>query len=238
MKVTANIATYPPRSESVIKVVLSLGNQVDVIRICFNEYDEIPEWVHNIDVKAQIIAVIPKENLTDNGKYIFLEDPRIEDEPEIYATCDDDIIYPEDFREKLERDIETFGCIVTYHGRILLGKGRNYYTGHRAFRFLSKHVGNQKIDVCGTGVTAWRTDYFHPLGLAEHKLKRMCDLTFSLAAAQNRKMIGIMEHSAGWFKQLDHPETIFDTERARGCDDQQKLADLIYELNHAPTKLK
>jgi hypothetical protein len=90
MKTSANIATHAPRLESLRKTVDSLLPQVDVVRIYFNECDP-PEWATQND---KIHPVSGHVNLTDNGKFYFLDHTEPD---EIYFTCDDDIIYPPDY---------------------------------------------------------------------------------------------------------------------------------------------
>ena len=62
MKTSINIATYPPRLASLREAVGSVYNQVDIIRIYFNEYER-PPAMYDPDKK---IIKMTGENLTDN----------------------------------------------------------------------------------------------------------------------------------------------------------------------------
>lgn len=229
MKNTANLATYPPRLDSLGRVIRSIYDQFDEIRICCNE---MPHTVPNIEDKDDKIQLIfPKNNLTDNGKFWAL-DYFDTDQHEYFFTLDDDLIYPPDYVERTVTNIEKFGLIVSYHGRKLLRKDVDYYSGHKGFHCLNQVKGNVKVDVCGTGVTAFDTRYFHPKGLASHKLQLMSDLIFSLEAAKQGKRIGVMEHEAGWIKCIMHKETIFKTESRTDQKDQIRLSNQIIDLNH------
>ena len=231
MKVTANIATYPPRLNSLKLVVASLYDQVDEIRICFNELtrEEVPDFFKIIQ---GIVPYFPEENLTDNGKFISLD--KLKKNPEIYFSCDDDLIYPPDYVEITKEAIKQYGIIISHHGRQLKGMGKPYYTGHRAFPCLGKIDEDVRIDVAGTGVTAFDTRYFHPKGLANNKHQRMADIIFSLEAAKQEKRIGVIKHDYGWLKHIDHEENIYKTEGGSKATTpiQNKLADQIYRLNH------
>lgn len=228
MKTSANIATYKPRvdSRSLHRMIESIYNQYDIIRIYFNEYDKAPTLP---DPDNKIQKIVSRVNLTDNGKFAGLDSIMYH---EFYHTLDDDLIYPPDYRERTNKAIEEFGCIVSYHGRQLLGTGRNYYRGHKCLRCLDTVHGNQIVDVCGTGVTAFDTRYFHPRGLASHELQRMSDLIFSLEAARQQKQIGVIQHEVGWIKAINNKETIFETENKGTLENQNRLADEIYTLNH------
>lgn len=225
-KTSANIATYPPRLESLKRTIASLYEQVDVIRIYFNEYESFPKLS---DPDCKIIRM-RGDNLTDNGKFAGLE---LVKDHEYYFTMDDDLIFPPDYVERTVEAIERYGCIVTYHGRGLTGRDLNYYQGgHDCYRCMDAVKANFPIDVAGTGCTAWDTKYFHPRRLQYHALKRMSDLIFSLAVAERRKTIGVIAHEANWIKHIEHKETIYETEVNKDQVFQIELANKIYDLKY------
>lgn len=229
MKITANIATYKPRMLSLRHAVVSLYDQVDIIRICVNSHNDGDLDYFNNMPKVEII--IPEKDLIDNGKFYSLDHIK---EPEYYFTCDDDLIYPPDYVQKTMEAIETYGIIVSYHGRILRGLNRCYYFDHKNFTCLTSVTGNHKIDVCGTGVTAFDTRYFHPKNLAFAKDQKMSDIVFSMEAAKQGKAIGVIEHKHLWLKltPVELVETIHMTESATGNKRQNELANEIYTMNH------
>ena len=105
MKVVVGMATMPGREQLVIKAVESLKPQCDHIHVYDNGKEEV--------------------DLTDNGKFRFLE---LYTEPVYYFSCDDDFIYPKDYVSRSIKAIERRKSIITYHGRKLVGKNKNYYT--------------------------------------------------------------------------------------------------------------
>ena len=231
MRITANIATYPPRKHSLKQCVASIYDQVDEIRICFNQYekDEIPEFFWALE---KVDVIFPEKDLTDNGKFYSLDEDDIDTSNEYYFTMDDDIIYPPNYVKKTIANIKKFGSIITYHGRILNGIGLRYYYDHQSFKCLGGQRQDKKIDVAGTGVTAFDTRYFHPKGLANNTRQRMSDMIFSEKAAEEGKMIGCCSRDYGWIKCLTHDENIFDTESRIGAKTQSQIADKIYKINN------
>lgn len=229
MKVTANIATYPPRikSGSLQKTINSLINQVDLIRIYFNGTPPKTSWFDQYGGK--VVPHIGNHNKADNGKFQALD---FITEPEIYLCCDDDLIYPPDYRTVTEESIKKYGCIICYHGRIIDKVGVPYYYSHQSFHCLNEVKDDVMIDVCGTGVTAFDTRYFHPKGLANDQRLRMADLLFSLEASKQKKRMGVIKHKAGWIKHTDNKETIHDTESRMSTPVQDSLADEIYFLKY------
>lgn len=208
MKISANIATYKPRKESLKRAIESISNQVDVVRVYDNE-------------------VMP--DLKDNGKFHALD---LITEPEIYLTCDDDLIYPPDYVKRIVEAIERYKCIVSFHGRQLLGMGLDYYKGHKSFHCLHGVIHDEMVDVVGTGVCGFDTRYFHPKGLAYSPDKKMSDLIFSLEAAKHGKQMGVITHAPNWIKHIDNKETIFETESVKGTPRQNQIANEIFELRY------
>lgn len=209
MKSIACFATYKPRAHTRKFMLDSIEGMFDKVMMFDNDTFEFDR--------------------KDNAKFMGLD---VIDDPCYIHLLDDDLVYPPDYRKVTEEAIDTYGCIITHHGRRLLGEGKPYYKGHEGYRCLDQVDVELEIDVCGTGVTSFRTDYFHPKGLANCPLQRMSDLIFSLRAAQEEKRIGIIPHSEGWIRHIENPEQIYTTEKDRGTPIQNYLADEIFRLRY------
>lgn len=209
MKIIAGMATMPGREYSLKKAVKSLSNQVDEIIV----YDN---------------GINP--DIADNGKFFGLTQLH---EPCYYFTCDDDILYPKNYVSSMIEAIEATNSIVSHHGRILKGKDKSYYRGHDPIRCLDENMRLVTLDVCGTGVTAFRTDYFNPITLIESVDLRMSDIIFSLEAKRQGKKIISLPHNKGWIKQLpiDMKRSICTTESKKEGR-QIELANEIWNLKN------
>jgi hypothetical protein len=197
MKRVGSFATFPPRKAQCLKMLESIKGQFDEVNCYFNNVFKRPEWM-----PEWVNVVCGGDNdLTDLGKFYFLEP-----EQEYYAfVIDDDIHYPPTYVEDMVKGIEQYGMIVTHHGRVLNEQSRNYYTGHKTIRCLSDNKETIKLDVCGTGVTAFDTRYFNPYWIKYSLDRRMSDLTFSLEARKHGKEIIALPHSKTYFKNLEAP---------------------------------
>ena len=129
--------------------------------------------------------------------------------------------------------IEHYKCIVSFHGRQLLGTGLDYYKGHKSFHCLFGVIHDEMVDVVGTGVCGFDTRYFHPKGLAFAPDQKMSDLIFSLEAAKQGKQMGVIAHAPNWIKHIDNKETIHSTESIKGTPRQNQIANEIFELRNA-----
>lgn len=164
-------------------------------------------------------------DIADNGKFYVFEKT---DKPCYVFLCDDDLEYSDDYIEKTILAIERHKCIITHHGRILTKKNVPYYTGHKSFRCLDDQKQTVQLDVAGTGVTAFRSDYFCPKGLYLSGDKKMSDLVFSLEAAKQGKKIMTVPHLKGFVKQLpiNNATSIHSTMR----NNQKRLIEIANEI--------
>lgn len=219
---SANIASFEGREDCLLKMLESIRGQFDVIRIYWNGPDAsfLPDWVY-------VVTEQQDGNLTDLGKFRFLTGFNTKDE--YYFTLDDDLIYPRNYAFEMVQAIQEHGCIVTHHGRKLLGKGRKYYSGHVLTRCLGKSLMDKVVDVGGTGVMAFDTRYFRPLIWNDSRMK-MADLVFAQAAAMESKTIKVLAHPENYFGYLNPTNTIHESEQ-HNQDRLIKVADHIYELN-------
>lgn len=210
MQVIVGIATMKGRELTLKRTIESLINQVDNIHVYNNEIEPF--------------------NLTDNGKFHSLQ---LYSKPIYFFSCDDDIIYPSDYVSKTIEAIEKHECIVSYHGRKLLGLNRNYYKGHKSFACLGNFPQTCEIDVPGTGVTAFKTDYFNPTEIYNSEFKKMSDLVFAHEAAVQQKRVMHIGHLSGWIVNQHIPieNTIYGQEH-KNCLTQNKIADKIYLIKN------
>ena len=213
MKTVIAIATYK-REALLEKTLESLKGQADEIRV----YDNAKE---RRDYKA-------------NAKFIFLKDYS---EPINYITCDDDIIYPLNYVNLALKGINKHQSIVTYHGDILLKKNRTKYPEFERFHFRQTVGGFRFVDVAGTGLTGFNTEYFNPIHIYKSSYVNMVDQLFSLEAAKQGKKITLLGHSNTMFISQKVPEedTIWGKHKNTRRD-QIFLANEILKIKDAERK--
>lgn len=222
--VSANISTYSPRKDFLPQVVKSLKKQTvkpDVIRIWYNDY----EPVNTKGIEQHFNG----ENHTDKSKFIWLDNIRVTGKHEIYFTMDDDIKYPPDYVESMIQALKRYpGHVVSYHGRKLRGKHRNYYFEHTQYNFLTNLEQDAPVEVPGTGVTAFDTRTFIP-DIIQYNDDCMADVLMGLEMAKN-KVPGIcLAHKGGWIEGLPVSETIYKN-HSRSCHRQTELASQIWDI--------
>jgi hypothetical protein len=187
MKVVIGIATFKGRESYLQKTLESLQGQCDEIVVYDNEVNP---------------------DLADNGKFWQLQNLKANT---YFLSCDDDIIYPPTYVQDMVEAINKHNCIITHHGRVLKGLDRSYYKGHESFACKQMNPTIRTIDVAGTGVTGFNTNYFHPKQLHKAKDLKMSDIIFSLEVAKQGKKIIMPQRPNNYFIIQDVPvhETIY-----------------------------
>ena len=216
--ITANMATWSARRATLDQSINSLINQVDEVRVYYNDY--IP------NKRDDIIQFVGGEDLTDRGKFYGIGNN------EIAFTVDDDLIFPENYVERTLSVLNKYpNAVITYHGRILKGRGRNYYFGHEMYHCLRTLHYDTFIDVAGTGVSCFDASKWKP-DVLQYPDQKMSDLLFSLECAKANKKIICASHQMGWFQIATNEGAIFNSE-SRKCDRQGEYADEIWELKNS-----
>lgn len=210
MKIIIGMATMNSREYSIKYTIKSLQKQTvkpDEVIIYNNDQNEY--------------------DATDNAKFYYFEQKH--NEPVYFLTMDDDIIYPENYIENTINMIEKYKCIVTYHGREINHRDVNYYTKHKCYSCLRSVLEDKAIAIPGTGVSAFRSDYFKPEGIFYNDNKRMSDILFGLEAQKQNKQIVLLKHESQWIgtTMMDLENSCFFKER--GNETQNKLTNIIYD---------
>lgn len=205
MKRIISIATKGDRPEQLKRTIASLENQCDEV------------FVYDNSIRT---------DYTDNAKFWLLEELT---EPCFYFSADDDLIYPSDYCQKTVEWIYKFGEIISYHGRILKEPVRSYYRGHTVFDFRGVNDRAMFLDVGGTGVMCFNTQYFKPDQIYKSEYKCMSDLVFSLEARKQRKRIICPPHPQNWIVQQEVNGGIQNMFNGKNEQQQIELAKQIYE---------
>lgn len=217
MVITANLATIKARKHTLQGVIDSLKNQVTTVRVYGNDYT--PE------VEGDNVEVYSGPDYTDNAKFFWLPISK-----GLYLSCDDDIIYPPDYVQKiLEARKKYPNTWLTFHGRKLKGLGLNYYTEHISYQCLKNVDGDYQIDVPGTGVSAFDTSLikFDPL---RWKYYKMSDLMVGLELAKVNARVICLEHKEGWIKSAKSYSREAIHRKEMKNNTQNEIANSIYLL--------
>ena len=192
----AIIASCKERSASLLQAVKSLYDQVDEIRIAFNGYEEIPDWVKNYskiisflfpvdEYEARAVWLCTKQM----GGYILI--------------ADDDIIYPKDYAHKMIGLIEKYKrkIVVVSHGSALtlpyIKYNKSCVFSHFKFA-LSKTM---RVDIGGVGTLVYHTDTIKP-NINDFPQSYLRDVQFGILCANKHIDIICINRPDGWLKPI------------------------------------
>jgi FkbM family methyltransferase len=196
--VTACVASFPPRREQLRVAVNSLIDQVDLVYVYLNGYDEVPDFLNH----PRVVVGIGGQDLRDNGKFKFI--------PEVPAgycfTIDDDIAYPKDYVQGLIRKVEMYDrrVAVGIHGTVFAKPFVSYFEGRRVFHFRQSLDRDQLVDQLGTGTLAFHTDLWRPSSDA-FRSTGMVDAWIALEAKKSGIPLIAVARRKSWLAPIPDP---------------------------------
>lgn len=193
-KIIFNMATMPPRVNSLEDSIPTILTQCDILNVYLNDFNKVPAILK----QKKINAVLSKDalgDLGDVGKFYFCDTWT---EGYIF-TVDDKIIYPKDHAKKHIELIERSKrqAVVSCHGRILKPNCVSYYNdAHQFFGCLGTTVADIFVHELGTGVMAFHHSTIK-VNLDMFPTINMTDIWFSIELQKRNIPILVRQHSRG-----------------------------------------
>ena len=227
-KIVVGMASIVGRIESLKEVVASLLPQIDKLYIMLNGYDKAPEFLNH--PKIQTFTDITN-TLGDAGKFVSLH------EKGYLFFCDDDIIYPPDYIQRLISAIERTNrkAIITIHGRQFKNFPVSSYYHDNSVKVscLNTQLKDDYLHVPGTGVSAFHSDTIK-LSMADFKSSNMADIWLALAAQKQKVPILSIAHQKGWLKlscKYDEAHSIYSLLNRRDQYQTKIVNSINWTLN-------
>jgi hypothetical protein len=201
--IIASLASYagPGREQSLPVAVRSLLPQVDRLYIYYNG-KMCPELYETL-AHDQIEIVEGEVNWGSCGKFVFPSRLRAG----YVLTCDDDILYPPDYAERIVAAVDRYQCPVGYHGSVVTPPLTSYYRQRtHQVRFHDAQPTDVPVNLLGTGVMAYRIEHLpEPLTMAAFQTTNMADPWFAVwcHTHQVRKMMALA-HDEGWLLTIPY----------------------------------
>ena len=228
MKV-AIMATLYERRENAVRTIQSIALQVDEVRVILNirGAEPVAEWIDLIQSAAPNVDIDISDNRLGCGERF-----RGVKTKGYYFTCDDDLIYPDDYVGIMMYKVDLYKCVVSMHGRRFTSKVIDRYYGCRdveAYRCLyNDSIHDLTIHVPGAGVMAWHTNDVD-LSYGMFNEKNMDDVEVARICHQQGVGIKFIAHAADYFEYMPPPAgtTIHDIESPSGGVEQTRIVNEI-----------
>ncbi len=205
----AALASIPERESFLPRVLPALRAQVDVLCVYLNGYDHVPKVVREL---ADDVV----HSATNDGAERKLHWATAHDG--LYLSCDDDLLYPADYVQRMRAHVEAWGgdVICTAHGRSYEGTPDSVHDVHPGSigTFMQTVADGYLINHGGTGVMAWDASRVKvPSGADAWPVRNMADMQLAIWAQRNAVPMFLVPHAATWIVNLggNDPRSIWRT---------------------------
>lgn len=201
------IASIPERESALCQTIQSLINQVDYIGVYLDGYQCTPKFLESFGKKVSCIhSSEVGRDLGDAGKFLW-----IENHDGYYFTCDDDLIYPNDYVSRTIECINSYksAVVVGWHGSYIMEKFHNYYdkNSRRVLTFGSQRAKNTNVHILGTGCLGFNTSSIN-VKLEDFKTPNMADVYFAILGQVQRVPFILIKHERGEILEIEASQSV------------------------------
>lgn len=208
-RITASMATFPPRLATLDRVVARIVPQVDLFRIHLNNFESVPGFLRH--EKIRVTRSQEHGDLRDNGKFLNMHEV-----PDgFHLTVDDDIAYPRNYARYMVAKVLQYDrrAVVGVHAAILQPGFGRYHDGvsRRTWSFRQELGEDVPVHVLGTGTVAYHTSAID-FGLERAGTTGMIDLWLAKAAQEQGVAMIAVARGRNYLREIgDHgPTSIFE----------------------------
>jgi hypothetical protein len=217
-KIIFSGASIPERKNELKKTIDSIKPQCDLINICLNNYDSIPNFLKD----DKISAWLGDNKKADGEAYKYIDKNK-----GYNFIFGDDLIYPKGYVDYLINKIEHYHrkAVVSLHGRVFpTFPIWNYYRSSNCYHCLRDLKHDVGCHIIGTGGVGFHSSTLK-LSYNDFKDPFMADVWFSLAAQKQGIPLIVVKHNHGWLKYQSSvgEKTIFNMMSTN----KNKLVDII-----------
>lgn len=194
--ITIKIASIPDRIIQLEQTIYQFLKQADKIEVYLNNYTVIPQFL--IQDKIQVFTSAEYGDRGDIGKFF-----QIEHAFGYVLTIDDDLIYPDDYVQKIIQKIDLYNrksFICVHANRLPPNPLTSYYQDKIGIHFEKALENDTQVDIPGTGTLGFHTDLIKLTSDIFIK-PNMTDLWLALYAKNKGIPIICIERTSNWLLQ-------------------------------------
>lgn len=225
---SAILATYPARRRFVPNTVASLIPQVDQVIVVANEFG-VGDLEAGLPLGVQVI--VPPEDYKDEGKFCHTFGP-----DDDVLLCDDDIIYPPDYFERMKQEYDRYAAlrpIIGVHGVVY----SDFFDGKpesRVVHVFTEALGRTElVNQLGTGTVFCRGRQLPPFAFMRGSA-RFVDLRFAIHCHRNNYPRICIAREKNWMVDQDTGSSLFTSFTQRWPDHVTREAQEISGLRFLP----
>jgi hypothetical protein len=126
-----------------------------------------------------------------------------------HFTIDDDIVYPNDYVQKMILKIEQYNrqAIVGCHGVILANPIRRFMEGREVIHFKNESREDRFVNILGTGTTAYHTSTVK-LSINDFHFSGMADVFLAVVAKRQCVPMIAVERPNSWLQPMEENSSV------------------------------
>jgi hypothetical protein len=216
-KVHICIATLPEREPSFVQALGSLRDQADTFHIYLNGHQRVPAFLRG-DKGSDCDIWRSKQN--DGAVMKFWWANQLKG---YLLFCDDDIVYPSNYVERVVDGIERYGrrAVVGFHGSVFPENFESYAKNRgRGCSYVHLLKEDMPVHILGTGVMGYHSstpsalaeypgDHFR-VSMADFPYPNMLDIWFGIACQDHEVPLVCLAKPGGIFRVLPQKDSIHD----------------------------
>ena len=227
--VTAAMATYPARADTLPRAIETLVGQVDKLFVYLNGYDEVPQCVRTYGDRIGFV-LDPLSQRRASAKFYWLDKVR-----GYHLICDDDILYPADYAKRVVAALDARGreAVIGVHGVIYEREVKDARLSRKTvYNFAKALEADTPVHLIGTATFSLHTALLKKLDMS---LVRRYPIANDEAAAVAARQAGVpmicLARKEGWMKPC--PGMLFGIyeERTPGTPEQANASVLVAKAN-------
>ncbi len=212
-QIVAGMATVAGNEVALRATVMSLLPQVDRLYVYLNHFREVPAFLRRLS-KVTCHVDTDGRRYGDAGKFWGLE----QSPDAVYVTCDDDLIYPPNFVERLVEELAQVDgrAAVGVHGALILQPCPGYYRdGSRAvLHFERPLMRRRRVHVVATNACAFHSNVVK-MTMGHFKAANMGDIWLAQYLQQERIPAYVVPRPGRWLVPIEvNRPTIYEQSRA------------------------
>ena len=229
--ISVGIASIPSREHSLKKAVDSLYDNANEIHVFLNRYSAVPDFLNKPKINVYRSQVLV--DMGDAGKMFKVASCK-----GYYFSCDDDLVYPADYIDKMVTAIEKYHrkAVVGIHGSVWNSSNPAKFYGDRTCCPFGRELKEDyACHMLGTGCCAWHTSTIK-LAFENFEIANMADLWMAIQAQKQRVPMISVARPNNWVEQsdIDFKTSIFGTAPAASDMHNSIVSSITWNLFSKP----